>query len=98
MLQIMKRRLAVRISETDALVAEFVAMLRKIIFVPPGGITSQTPIRDLGLDSLDLVEAALELEALIGRELPDGILSEARTVGDVAIRLAGRVPVLSLAA
>jgi acyl carrier protein len=86
-----------RATDSDALVADLVATLRKIIYLPDGNITAQTPLADLGLDSLDLLEASLELEAAMGREMPDGVLFDVRTVGDVAARLAGR-PLLSLAA
>lgn len=86
-----------RATETDALVADLIAMLRRIIYLPDTAITAQTPIADLGLDSLDLLEASLELEAALGREMPDGALFDVQTVGDVAARLAGR-PRLSLAA
>ncbi len=84
--------------ESEAHIAEFVAMLRKIIYVPDGKITATTPLTELGLDSLDLLEAALELEAAVGRELPDGTLFRVRTVGDVAACLAARASELELAA
>jgi acyl carrier protein len=69
---------------SDAAVAEIVGLLRKIIYAPEGGLTAETRLEDLGLDSLDLLEAGLELETLTGCELPEGALAEARTVGDLA--------------
>jgi acyl carrier protein len=68
----------------DPSVGEIVSLLRKIIYLPESSITAQTRLTDLGLDSLDLVEAGLELESLLGRELPENALAEARTVGDLA--------------
>jgi acyl carrier protein len=70
--------------EADPLVGEIVLLLRKIVYAPDGSITPATLLTDLGLDSLDLIEAGLELEALVGRDLPEDALREARTVGDLA--------------
>jgi acyl carrier protein len=69
---------------SDPLVGELVLLLRRIVYAPEGSITPQTLLTDLGMDSLDLVEAGLELESLIGRDLPEYALAEARTVGDLA--------------
>ena len=68
----------------DLIVEEIVLLLRRIIYAPDASITPQTRLAELGLDSLDLVEAGLELEALLGRDLPASALADARTVGDVA--------------
>lgn len=76
----------------DPLVGEIVLLLRKIVYAPEGSITMQTRLADLGLDSLDLIEAGLELEALLGRDLPESALSEARTVGDLAQCFGSAVP------
>ena len=83
----------------DAAMADVMALLRRLIYAPEGGIAPATRLDDLGLDSLDLVEAGLELEALTGRELPDKVFANAQTVGDLARALAaaGR-PGLPLAA
>jgi acyl carrier protein len=87
-----------RATDFDSLVADCVAILRQIVYLPEGAITEQTRLADLGLDSLDMMEAALELEAALGRELPDGAMINARSVGDLAACLAGGAPALSLAA
>jgi acyl carrier protein len=76
-------------SQTDArgadpLLGEIVLLLRKIVYAPEGSITPETVLSDLGLDSLDLIEAGLELEALLGRDLPEASLRDVRTVGDLA--------------
>jgi acyl carrier protein len=69
-------------------VGDIVRLLRTVLHLPSATLTADTRIDALGLDSLDLVEAALELEAIVGRELPDGALAEARTVGELARLLA----------
>jgi acyl carrier protein len=80
-----------RTSDTTALAADIVSMLRKIIYVPGNTITADTRLEDLGLDSLDLVEAGLELEAVVGEDLPDGILTGgANTIGELAASFTGR--------
>ena len=78
-----------RSSQTDAhapdpLVGEIVVLLRKIVYAPEGSITAATRLGDLGLDSLDLIEAGLELEALLGHDLPEDALRKVLTVGDLA--------------
>lgn len=89
-----------RDAETEAVVAVIIGMLRKIIYEPGTAITAQTMVVELGLDSLDLMEVGLELEAVMGRELPDGVLFTLRTIGDLADCFAARSPAarLSLAA
>ncbi len=88
-----------RVLENNSLVAEIIVKLRSIIYAPEGSITSRTMLADLGLDSLDLMEAGLELEAAIGHDMPDNALFEVKTVGDLAACLAGRAtPTLALAA
>ncbi len=84
----------------DTLVGEIVLLLRRIVYAPEGGLTAETRLADLGMDSLDLVEAGLELEALLGRDLADAALSQVRTVADLARCFGGhqRRPGLSLAA
>ena len=69
---------------SDPLVGELVLLLRRIVYAPEGSITPETLLTELGMDSLDLVEAGLELESLIGQDLPEDALAEARTVGDLA--------------
>lgn len=71
-------------SAADPLVGEIILLLRKVIYAPEGSLCADTRLEDLGLDSLDLVEAGLELEALLGRDIADSALLDARTVGDLA--------------
>jgi acyl carrier protein len=39
---------------------------------------------DLGLDSLDLVECSMEIEEEFGVSVPDELVEQVKTVGDVA--------------
>jgi acyl carrier protein len=73
-----------RAVETNALVNEIVAVLQKIAYVDGRSISAETRLGDLGLDSLDLVEAGLELEAIVGNELPDHAFNDARTIRELA--------------
>lgn len=47
-------------------------------------ITVETRLdEDLGLDSLEIVELAITFEELVGKKLPNDVVDEARTVGDL---------------
>jgi acyl carrier protein len=41
-------------------------------------------LNDLGLDSLDLVECSMEVEEELGISIPDELVEQVKTVGDVA--------------
>lgn len=47
-------------------------------------------VADLGLSSLDVMDAVLAFEDEFGVEIPDNMIMEFRTVGDVAEYLIGR--------
>jgi 8-amino-7-oxononanoate synthase len=47
-------------------------------------VTPETPISALGLDSLQRVELVAALDGSFGRNLPDTVYSQARTLGDLA--------------
>ena len=71
--------------ERSEALAKFTENAVEVLAVEPSQVTLEASFADdLGADSLDLVEAGLELEALIGRDLPECALAEARTVGDLA--------------
>jgi acyl carrier protein len=66
-----------------------VALLRhalsRIVFLPPEAITERARLlEDLGLDSLEQVELAIELEDRLGVIVTDSAAERLRTVGDVA--------------
>jgi len=73
-----------RPAECNIQVDHFITVLGEILYTPQKTINQDTHLADLGLDSLDLIQAALELEAILGCEVPDGTLAAARTVGDLA--------------
>jgi acyl carrier protein len=52
------------------------------------GITSATPMEDLGLDSLDGMSLIFDLENEFDIEIPDGAAESARTVGDLVAGVA----------
>lgn len=51
--------------------------------LPEASITVSTPLVDLGFDSLDLVEIALEVEDKFHIEFTSGEISDLATIGDV---------------
>ena len=86
--------------ETRDLVGDIIALVRRLVYAPDRGLTAETRLADLGLDSLDMVEAGLELEAMMGQDLPDGAFGSVTTIGDLAAWASGSrpAPLLSLAA
>jgi acyl carrier protein len=79
-----------RPTETDALIARITAALRDIFYIPETRFFPGLRLADLGLDSLDLVEARLELEATFGPILHSAGLNAATTIGELAACFAGR--------
>jgi len=53
-----------------------------------GDATPQTPLRSLGLDSLDQLELVSALEERLEACIPDSYLNRAETVGDLIKALA----------
>jgi acyl carrier protein len=53
-----------------------------------GDATPQTPLRSLGLDSLDQLELVSALEERLGTCIPDSYLNGVETVGDLIGALA----------
>ncbi len=59
-------------------------MLADQLGIPQGSITPEAEvIKDLGADSLDVVELLMALEEEYGITLPDGEVENIRTVGDI---------------
>jgi acyl carrier protein len=53
--------------------------------VPPAEIGESHPLlRELPWDSLDLVECTMEIEEQFDVSIPDELVDEARTIGDIA--------------
>ena len=44
-------------------------------------------VEDLGIDSLDRIELVFELESAFGIEIPDSVITQVQTVGDVVSRI-----------
>ncbi len=59
-------------------------MLGQQLDVDPSTITPETDIiKDLGADSLDVVELLMGLEEQTGKTIPEEQVSEIKTVGDI---------------
>ncbi len=56
----------------------------------PAQLPPETSLRDLGIDSLAMVELVMQLEETLDIEIPDEELAGLRTVADVDA-LAGRI-------
>ena len=64
---------------------EIAKMLGEQIDVAPATITADTDIiKDLGADSLDVVELLMGLEEKTGKTIPEEQVAEIKTVGDIA--------------
>ena len=63
---------------------KLIQILKDQVLEDPGHITENTElIEDLGLSSLDLVNLACSVEDEFDVEIPDRMIREFRTVGDV---------------
>lgn len=67
----------------DALTEQVFSALAKIKRGPTNGITPETTLESLALDSLDTVTLLFELEDRLGVSIPDEEARGARTVGDI---------------
>ena len=64
---------------------EIAKMLGEQLDVDPATITADTDIiKDLGADSLDVVELLMGLEEKTGKTIPEDKVAENKTVGDIA--------------
>lgn len=70
--------------------ATIIHCIAKITGTASADITPATALESLGIDSLDQIEIAMDIEAALGISLPDdGIAGE--TVGDVIVMVEGVV-------
>lgn len=58
--------------------------------LPAENILGETPLTDLGVDSMKLLLAICEFESAFGVRIPDRRLEELSTVGDLADELAAQ--------
>ncbi|WGD30235.1 acyl carrier protein [Ancylobacter sp. WKF20] len=74
----------------DPAIAEIVAYLAGEVGVDPSLLTADTPIAELGISSLDLIETIFKLETHFGIEVPnDGPLNGTEvTVGTLVEHVA----------
>ena len=64
---------------------EIAKMLGEQLDVDPATITADTDIiKDLGADSLDVVELLMEKKKKTGKTIPEDQIAEIKTVGDIA--------------
>ena len=70
---------------TRAEVVEHVTRKMSEMFeIEPGALRLDATLREeLDLDSIDAIDLAVELQALTGRRVEDGVIRKLRTVGDV---------------
>ena len=68
---------------SDTLTEQVVSALARVKHVPPEGITPESTLESLKLDSLDTITLLFELEEAFGLTIPDDRLRSARTVGDI---------------
>lgn len=65
---------------------ELLVIANDIVREDQPGVTLTLETRfdeDLNLDSLEVVEFALQMEEKIGVKIPDSIMDDAKTVGDI---------------
>ena len=76
-------------SPAETLVSQ---VLAEVLCRSPGSIARSTTLKDLGAESLDLVEIAIGLESAIGAPIPDADIEKLRTVGDLVDYVERRAP------
>lgn len=63
---------------------QIASLLAEQLGIPQSKITMDSDIlKDLGADSLDVVELMMNLEDTTGKTIPDDKVSDLKTVGDV---------------
>ena len=73
------------------ILSDVITAIRHILCLPDTPISAATRFtEDLGLDSLDVVEVAMELEARFQVELPDDFGQRCRSVAQIAGYLSQR--------
>ena len=69
-----------------------VTILSEVAHCDPSVITPEWHLKeDLHLDSLEMVELAMELEDVFGRPIADEDVDRLKTVGDIQTYIAARV-------
>ena len=78
--------------------AEIVAILAKESGIDPARFAPDTPIRDLEIASIDLVQAIFAIETRFDIEIPPGVESEDATVDDFIRHILSRIEQVPAAA
>ena len=71
-------------SNMDDVAAKCIQLIAEAKGIPPTGITIDTPLESLGVDSLDKVNLSFALEEYFAISIPDESLAGIRTVADMA--------------
>lgn len=73
-----------------SLLSEVVAVVREKLPRCPATIEAGTKLTsDLGVDSVQAVELVVDVEERFDCQLPDVVVRDIRTVGDLAVAIAG---------
>ncbi|MED0906506.1 phosphopantetheine-binding protein [Bacillus nitratireducens] len=59
------------------------SMLKETFSIDPNYVFVEDRLKDLGIDSLEIIELIIELEKIIGRPIDDKELVFLNTVGDI---------------
>ena len=79
-------------AEKQAVISQAVReAVGSVLRVKPDSLRDDQPLTDLGLDSLMGVEIETSLEAAVGIALPPTSLMRARTIGQIAVLIAGHL-------
>jgi acyl carrier protein len=68
---------------TEPLEEKVIAIIASAKNRDPAGITTATPMEELGLDSLDGMSIIFDLENAFDIEIPEDAPAQAKTVGDL---------------
>ncbi len=69
----------------ERIVADLVAIVQRFVQDPPGPLGADTHlVRDLGLESVDIMDIVTEVEDHFGVNFPLNKLPELETIGDTA--------------
>jgi acyl carrier protein len=67
--------------------ARVARILRDSVGVAAERIQPDARLDELGIDSLDRIELVFELESAFGIEIPDSVVTQVETVGDIVDRI-----------
>ncbi|WP_033713584.1 phosphopantetheine-binding protein [Bacillus mycoides] len=59
------------------------SLLKETFSIDPNYVFEEDRLKDLGIDSLEIIELIIELEKIIGRPIDDKELVFLNTVGDI---------------